>query len=145
MQGRGRLICTQGSVAIWLQDASCWAAGCQLADSWRAACQLAGHGPRPLPRGGCQLVVPAGCRRGRRWAGWTAVQHSHADCSAARLSARVDDAHLGAAELELGSRHRLGQGVGDHEVGGDVGESNILEGHALASKVVDHIDVLGAH
>ena len=41
-----------------------------------------------------------------------------------------------------------GQGLGHavcHHVGSaDVGEVNLVAGHALASEVVDHVDVLGA-
>lgn len=51
-------------------------------------------------------------------------------------------AHGLDAEVELVAGQRLGQDVGDHRVGGCVAEGHFLAQHALASKVVDDVDVL---
>ena len=75
--------------------------------------------PRPNAVGA--VGEQAGQLAGPGAARWPAVQHSHADCSTAG-----GDAHGGAAVVELGCRHGLGQGVGDHVVSLDVGEGNVV-------------------
>ena len=62
-----------------------------------------------------------------------AAQNSHAGCTAA--------ARGRAAELGLGHRDGLGQGVGDHGRSWDERAVCFLAGHALASEVVGHVNV----